>query len=80
MIREMVDINGVNVCPKCHKREFTEFHTDRGCTYILDYNVAPENKRNEGAYEFVYQCANCKIKIKEYRNLSKKIARRLPPQ
>jgi hypothetical protein len=49
----MVNINGVNVCPKCHKREFTEFHTDRGCTYILDYNVAPENKRNEGTYEFI---------------------------
>lgn len=44
MIREMVGINGVNVCPKCHKREFTEFHADGGCTYILDYNVAPENK------------------------------------
>lgn len=69
MAKEMINIDGVNVCPKCHERKFEELHTAHGYTSIVSYDIAPKNKQDKGKFEFTYKCANCGIRIKEYINM-----------
>ena len=65
----MININGVNVCPKCHQRKFQEVRIRDGYkTLILKYDIAPASKQDKGKFYFEYKCV-CGRKLVEYCDL-----------
>jgi hypothetical protein len=69
MAKEMVQVDGINVCTKCHKREFQEIRIkDAYKTLILKYDVAPASKQDRGKFYFEYKCV-CGCKLVEYCDL-----------
>ncbi len=67
--KEMININGVNVCPKCHQRKFQEVRIRDGHkTLILKYDVAPVSKQDKGMFVFEYRCV-CGCRLVEYCDL-----------
>ncbi len=65
MAREMIAIDGVNVCPKCHQRKFQEMDKGGTKTFILNYSVAPASKQHKGKFMFEYECV-CGCRLVEY--------------
>ena len=65
----MVSIDGVNVCPKCQRREFQEIKVkDAHTTFIVNHDISPIGKQGQGRFMFEYRCV-CGCKIVEYCDL-----------
>lgn len=66
MAKEMIEIDGVNVCPKCHKRKFQKVREKNSYkTFILKHDVAPVSKQDKGKFMFEYMCV-CGCRLVEY--------------
>lgn len=69
LAKQMITIDGVKVCPKCHKREFEEIRIkDAHTTFIVKHGVSPTDKQEQGRFMFEYLCM-CGCKIVEYCDL-----------
>ncbi len=70
--KQMILIDGKNVCPKCLERNFKSLRTkDSHMSIVKDCDVSPDSKQHLGLFQFVYVCSTCGFDIVEYCDIKK---------